>query len=182
MVEHNSEEGELGGESTVKPQQPITKEIADVHTQQIIDVQNKQRVTANNLAQIVEGVDFLTIQVTTLNERVYTKNYLDRIRNELICGFIITFVIVSFILVILLHNQSTSDDKRAQEAIISRRQIADCTVKPGVVLDQGYVNPGKCYQEGAIRTGEAVNKITKDITEEVRQLLIESKNSDSSNG
>lgn len=179
MVEHRPEKI-LGGE-TQNPKEDSSAQLKGDYTQQIIDVQNQQIQTGNSINQIIDGVDLLAVQVTTLNERVYTKNYLDRVRNLLLAGFIVTAIVIGSLLVLLLHYQVAGDEKRAKEAIQSRRQIADCTVKPGVVLDEGYVNPGECYKEGATRTGEAVNKITVDIKESVRQLLIEQREKDLSN-
>ena len=97
---------------------------------------------------------------------------MDRIRNFLLFGFILTFCVVSFLLGTLLHYQNDGDERRAKEATLGRRQIADCTVKPGTVLDDGYINPGKCYLESANRTAEAVRILTIDIQEGVRQLLL----------
>lgn len=71
-----------------------------------------------------------------------------------------------------MHHQNDGDERRAKEAVLGRRQIADCTVKPGVVLDGDYVNPGKCYLESVGRTAEAVRILTIDIQEGVRQLLL----------
>lgn len=152
-------------------QQNATDKITNEHTQQILAVQERQEQADYNLDRVIEGVDLLLVQTTTLNERVYTKNYLDKVRNWLIAGFVLVFLIVSFCLGYLLVKQSIESRNRAKDAALSRRQIADCTVKPGVVLDDGYVNPGKCYTEGANRTGEAVSQLTSNISEQVKELL-----------
>lgn len=137
----------------------------------ISKVEEKQRLSDNYLKTIIKGVDLLTVEVTTLNDRVYTTNYLDKIRNRLIGGVILTFVLVSFLFGFLIYSISSSNADREKEASQSRRQIADCTVKPGVELEKNYINPGTCYKEGADRTKEAVDKISSNIVEQLRSLL-----------
>lgn len=155
-------------------QQELTERVTKEHTEQLIEVENRQNQSDLHLVRIIDGVDYLSAQVTTLNERVYSKNYLDKIRNALIIGSIVVFIFVSGILGVLLINQKHSAEDRAREAELGRRQIADCTVKPGVVLDKDYVNPGKCYIESAERTGAAVNKITTDIIQAMKEMFITS--------
>ena len=152
-------------------QQTLTDKITTAHTEKLLEVENRQTKSDKSLDQIIDGVDFLSGQVKTLNERVYTKNYLDRLRNFLLLGFIIVFLFVSSVLGVLIVNQKHAAEDRAREAELGRRQIADCTVKPGVVLDGDYVNPGECFKESAKRTGEAVNKITTDVILAIEKLL-----------
>ena len=152
-------------------QQNLTDQITTAHTEKLLEIETHQSKSDKSLDQIIDGVDFLSGQVKTLNERVYTKNYLDKVRNALIIGFIVVFLFVSSILGVLLINQKHSAEDRAREAELGRRQIADCTVKPGVVLDKDYVNPGECYKESARRTGEAVSKITTDIISAIETIL-----------
>lgn len=153
-------------------QQTLTDKITTAHTEKLLEVENRQTKSDKSLDQIIDGVDFLSGQVETLNERVYTKNYLDRLRNFLLLGFIIVFLFVSSVLGVLIVNQKHAAEDRAREAELGRRQIADCTVKPGTMLDDGYVNPGNCYTESSNRTAEAIGKLTVDIQEGVRQLLL----------
>lgn len=155
-----------------KQQKVSVETIAINHAEQLLELQEHQKQAEHNVDRIIEGVDLLVVQVTTLNERVYTKNYLDKVRNYLILGFIAVFFFVSFCLGYLLIKQNHDSKTRATEAALSRRQIADCTVKPGVVLDDGFINPGKCYTESSLRTGAAIDKLTSDLTEQIRQILI----------
>lgn len=131
------------------------------------------------LEDMLSELNKVTQQVEELNDKVYTKNYLDqtklhldKTRNSLILGFILMFLFTSILLGVLLHRQNTGDEEDREAAKQSRRQIADCTVKPGVVLDDGFVNPGKCYAESADRTAEAISDLTVNLQEGVRQLLL----------
>lgn len=171
----NLEESEIvaGGiqEESNKDQTNIAETVITDHAKQLLELQEHQKQAEHNVDRIIEGVDLLVVQVTTLNERVYTKNYLDKIRNFLILGFIVLFFIVSVCLGYLLINQNNDSKDRSKDAALSRRQIADCTVKPGVVLDDGYINPGKCYIESSLRTSAAIDKLTFDLSEQIRQIL-----------
>jgi hypothetical protein len=131
------------------------------------------------LDDMLSGLDDVVKQVKDLNDNVYTKNYLDKTkmrldktRNVLLFGFTISFLIVSVLLGIIISHQNSGDERRAVEAAQGRRQIADCTVKPGVILDDGYVNPGKCYTEGVTRTAQAIDRLISNTQEGVRQLLL----------
>ncbi len=133
----------------------------------------------NVLEDMLSGLTDLSSQVSDLNEKVYTKNYLDaaklrldKVRNFLILGFIITFLFTSTLLGVVLYRQASSDKTRAEEAAQGRRQIADCTVKPGTIIDSDYVNPGKCYIESVVRTSIAIDSLTINLQEGVRQLLL----------
>ena len=152
-------------------QQSITDKITTGHTEQLHDIEERQTVSDKHLIKIIDGVDSLSNEVSDLNKWVYARNYLDKIRNWLIFGFIIVFVIIGFVLGFLVHSNRVSDDKRTEEATRGRHQIADCTIKPGVVLDDGHVNPGVCYQDGAARTKALIDKLINDLKEEFRALL-----------
>lgn len=167
-------------------QQDVTNLITNAHTEQITGMQLEQAAViqtqadqSSHLDRITEGVDFLAVQVTTLNERVYTKNYLDRIRNYMIAGGIITFLFVSILLAYILvsirmesNKEADRAEVRANEALLARRQIFDCTVPAGVVLEDGFVNVGECFKRSQAQTGAVVAGLVDSITEEVRKLLI----------
>lgn len=140
-------------------------------SEQITEVKDQQVSFDHDLNEIVEGVGLLNLQVMTLNQRVYTKNYLDRIRNWLFLGLIVVFITVGGILGILIHHQNISDREDAKRALLARRQIADCTVRPGEVLEDGYINPGKCFLDAQERTKQYLEKLTTDITASVSELL-----------
>lgn len=53
-----------------------------------------------------------------------------------------------------------------------RRALADCTVRPGAILDDGFINPGVCFTESQTRSRGAIDTAVSNITDEVRKLLI----------
>jgi hypothetical protein len=133
------------------------------------------------LESMAESIELLNVQSTVLNERVYTKNHLDRTRNFLIVASLVFFVISStilgFVLLQIRHTDNREADRaedRASEAILQRRQFADCQVPPGTPLREGldpneepYINPGICFTETQGRAneflGEAITRIFDGI-------------------
>lgn len=120
-----------------------------------------RRKTDPAFDKIIKGVDLLAQQVVTLNERVYTKNSIDRFSKKLRVISVVTFVILSivfaaFLVVIVTGNFAESDraKDRAAEATEFRHQLADCQLAPGTVLKDGFVNPGVCYKDIENKTGE----------------------------
>jgi hypothetical protein len=124
---------------------------------------NKEQLNAQDavLETVVEQLELINIQSTVLNERVYTKNYLDRIRNFLIGLAIVFFVGSTIVLALVLIQIKQNDEReakraedRAFEAVLQRRQFADCQVSPGTPLFEGakpggkpYINPGICFSK-----------------------------------
>lgn len=155
-------------------QQNVTDQITSAHTEQLLVMEEEQTKQHNSFDQIIEGVDLLAIQVGTLNERVYTKTFLDKTRNRLIAFAIIAFVVLSFILtsflIAILKGNSAESSRakdRASESAEFRHQLADCQLKPGTVLSDGFVNLGTCYSQNADITGEfltaAIDRIFNGI-------------------
>lgn len=125
----------------------------------------------DKILQMAEGVDLLAIQSQTLNERVYTKNYLDQTRNRMFVLAILVFTCMSILIASLIivqivgqQNSNRESKKRSEEAIAQRRQFADCQVPPGTPLMEGvkpgqppYINPGECYIRNAKSTSDFLN-------------------------
>lgn len=127
----------------------------------------------SDIDRIIEGVDLLSVEVETLNDRVYSKNYLDRIRNALLAGVIVTFIFVSSILGLVLYRIEGGNRDREREAVQARKQVADCTIKPGTLIEDDYVNPGLCYIESQTRTQKYLDESIARIQEGLRLLLLQ---------
>lgn len=156
-------------------QQEFTDQITTAHTDQLLVMEEEQTKQTDAFSHIIEGVDLLAIQVGTLNERVYTKTFLDKTRNRLLLFSVVAFVVLSFILsgfavVVLVGNRDERDRAadRASEATEFRHQLADCQLSPGTVLKDGFVNPGNCYIQNEDRTGDilssAIGRISNGIS------------------
>lgn len=123
-------------------------------------------ISADQMSEMVEGVQLLAIQSQTLNERVYSKNALDRTRNVMLAGLIAITAISGVAFATLGLGQRAATRKadaaarqRSADAVAARRQLSDCNQPPGVELFEGvkpgdppYINPGKCFTEQAERT------------------------------
>lgn len=117
-----------------------------------------------DILAVTEGVQVLASEVQTLNERVYTKTQLDRQRNALVLAAFVTFVVLGSILSLVLFQikdgnkaEEVRAAERAHESTEFRHQLADCTLRPGTVLQDGFVNPGVCYTDGNQRATDFIN-------------------------
>jgi hypothetical protein len=133
------------------------------------------------LESMAESIELLNVQSTVLNERVYTKNHLDRTRNFLIVASLVFFIITSSVLGFVLlqikqadQREANRSEDRAAEAVLQRRQFADCQVPPGTPLLEGlqpgeepYINPGVCFKQtqerGSAFLSDALTRIFEGV-------------------
>lgn len=155
-------------------QQNVTDQITTAHTEQLLVMEEQQTSQGHNFEQIIEGVDLLAIQVGTLNERVYSRTFLDKTRNKLLVIFILSFLILSviltgFLLAILRGNaaEERRSRDRAAESVEFRHQLSDCQLAPGTILSDGFVNLGVCYKQVEDKTSQfliaAIDRIFNGI-------------------
>lgn len=133
-------------------------------------VYQDRRKTDGSLDNIIKSVDTLSSQVTVLNEKVYTKAFLNRTRDKIITISVLTVLILSVILigfVTAIHREGVAEEARskdrAAEATEFRHQLADCQLAPGTILKDKFVNPGVCYTEIENRTGEILSAAIERI-------------------
>lgn len=170
-------------------QQDVTDMITTAHTEQIIaSVQradasesradaSESRADSSDIVMeaIIAGVASVATQVNLLNDRVYTKNRLDETRNGLfritiIASLTLAGIIAALLAAVVLGNRAEDNraTDRAREATGFRHQLADCTLRPGTILDDGFINRGICYSEGGTRTADVLDVAIERIFSGIR--------------